>query len=235
MSVQITTLPYGSDPLNVLPAWVVQHCPPQAVVLEIGAGRGEHGYPAQIKQHGAYLVGVDPDSAIVDNPYLDEKYQMTIEEFAAKHPRKFDCAYAFFVVEHVTDPVAFLTACRALLKEGGAFFALTPNLQHYFGTMAKASTALGVEDWLLRRLRGAEMIESYHFPVQYKLNDAHTIQRHALQAGFRKVELCYFDMPARFEVYLPAFLRWAPRLYARCAYALGLNRFMGFLMLKVTC
>lgn len=230
----MTSLPYGSDPLAVLPAWVLRHCPERARVLEIGAGRGEHGYAALLKAHGAYLVGVDPDSAIAENPYLDERYQMTIEAFARKERVAFDCAYAFFVVEHIAEPLPFLHACRSLLREGGAFFALTPNLHHYFGAAAKVSTLLGIEDWLLRRLRGDTVVESYHFPVQYRLNDANAIQENARRAGFRDVELCYFDMPARFEVYFPRLLRWGPRLYARALYALRIRRLMGFVMLKLT-
>jgi hypothetical protein len=55
--MHVLSMPCGSDPLIVFPEWIVQHCQPNATVLEVGAGRGEHGYPDHIKKHVGRLVG----------------------------------------------------------------------------------------------------------------------------------------------------------------------------------
>lgn len=228
----LSVLPLGADPLKIFPEWVVAHCNTTTRALEIGAGRGDFGYPQLIRKRVCHLTGVDPDKAVLDNPYVDEAHQMSVEEFSRGHAQQFDCAYAFFVVEHVTEPARFLSACRTVLKPGGMFFALTPNLWHYFGMMAKVSSALNLEDWLLTRLRGHDVKQSYHFPTRYRLNDVRTIRRLANVTGFRKVEIRCFDMPERFASYLPTRLHWGPSLYGRTVHALHLPQFMGFLMFK---
>ena len=39
-----------------------------------------------------------------------------------------DAVLSFFALEHVTDPRAFVCAVHGLLKEGGAFYFLVPNI-----------------------------------------------------------------------------------------------------------
>ena len=136
-----------------------------------------HGYPINIRSRvgDVTLVGIDPDKAIRDNPYLDERYVATAEQFAELDTRQFDCIYCMFVAEHVRDPVPFMSACQNLLKPNGNFFAMTCNYWHYFGMLATISERLGIQDGLLARLRGKQFTESYHFKTEYKLNDQRSI------------------------------------------------------------
>ncbi|MBA4160340.1 MAG: methyltransferase domain-containing protein [Gemmatimonadetes bacterium] len=231
---RLSALPANTDLMAEFPRWIMQECDPASVVLEIGAGEGKYGYPAAIRSQVARLVGIDPDSALARNPYLDDRYPGTVEEFAREHDARFDCLYSMFVLEHVSDPAGFLTACRSLLRPRGKLFAATPNLWHYFGATAKATAALGVEDWLLERLRGREMKESYHFPTAYRMNSVRALTRALAQAGFRQVDFRCFDEPSRFQVYLPPPARWFPSFYSRLVYTLGLPQAMGILMFKAT-
>ncbi|CAN5829884.1 hypothetical protein BH23GEM7_BH23GEM7_03190 [soil metagenome] len=231
---RLSALPANTNLMTEFPRWIVQECDAASVVLEIGAGEGKYGYPAAIRGRVARLVGIDPDGALARNPYLDERYQTTVEEFAREHDSRFDCLYSMFVLEHVSDPAGFLTACRSLLHPGGKLFAATPNLWHYFGATTKATAALGVEDWLLECLRGREIKESYHFPTAYRMNSVRALTRALARAGFREVDFRCFDEPSRFQIYLPPAARWFPVMYSKLVYTLRLPRAMGMLMLKAS-
>jgi SAM-dependent methyltransferase len=142
--------------------------------------------------------------------------------------------YTSFVIEHVTNPDIFIQSCRSLLKPGGMFFGVTPNLWHYFGLITKISSALGIEDWLLNHLIGVQAKASYHFPTAYRLNSITAIKHSLKQHGFREVEFKCIDQTDRFESYFPSSLRWFPGIYSRLVYRLRLPHIMGLLMFKAT-
>jgi len=220
--------------LDAFPEWIVEHCTSASTALEIGAGEGKYGYPERVRATVETLVGVDPDDAILRNPFLDERYHLSIQEFAASAVDRFDLAYAFFVLEHVESPPEFLAACHRLLKPGGSLFAATPNVWHYFGLSTKLSGRIGVEEWLLERLRGEEMARSYHFPTFYRLNSVARLRRLLRRAGFSRVEFRVFDEASRFAQYFPPAIRWFPNRYSAAVHRLRFSPAMGMLMLKAT-
>jgi 2-polyprenyl-6-hydroxyphenyl methylase/3-demethylubiquinone-9 3-methyltransferase len=58
---------------------------------------------------------------------LDIDYRHTTAEALAEAGEQFDAVLNMEVVEHVADPLAYLTACRALLKPGGIMCCSTLN------------------------------------------------------------------------------------------------------------
>src|SRR6266849_10406959 len=229
---QLSSLPLTTDVLIEFPRWVTQYCDHTSIVLEVGAGKGKDGEAAPIQQKVARLIGIDPDSAIAQNPYLDERYQMSIEDFAKDRDSGFDCLYTISVLEHITQPREFLSACRSLLKPGGMLFGVTPNLWHYFGMATKLSASIGIEDWLLDRLIGSEAKNSYHFPTAYHLNSVRVLRHELLRSGFREVEFRCFDRAHRFEYCFPKLLRRFPSIYSRLVYMMGVPQIMGSIMFR---
>jgi len=73
--------------------------------------------------------GRDPESAapLKGLRLLDIDYRNTPAEALAEAGEKFDVVLNMEVVEHVSDPLAFLTACRQLLKPGGLMVCSTLN------------------------------------------------------------------------------------------------------------
>jgi SAM-dependent methyltransferase len=229
---QLSILPSNTDVLIEFPRWVVQHCDSTSIVLDVGAGKGITGSELVIRQKVAHLVGVDPDASIAQNPYLDERYQTSIENFAKDQDPSFDCIYTMFVLEHVTQPQEFLSACRSLLKPGGMLFGVTPNLWHYFGLTAKLSASLGIEDWLLEHLVGSEAKKSYHFPTAYRLNSVRVIRHTLMRSGFSEVEFRCFDRARSFEYCFPKPLRRIPSIYSHLIYMIGMPQIMGSIMFR---
>lgn len=212
--------------------WVAQSCEPGAHVLNIGAGKNLSGALKPLRRRSPYLVGVDPDASIMRNRSLEERHQASVEEFAAGHEEKFDVAFAIYVLEHVRDPEAFVSACARVLKPGGSLFALTVNVRQYFGLLTWAATRLGVSDGLLARLKSQAVVEAYHFPTQYRLNSVRTVSRHLERAGFDSVDFRCYDDTGRYEWYLPRAVRWFPPAYTRAAYAIGSPALMGHLTFR---
>jgi SAM-dependent methyltransferase len=227
-------LPAGTDTTRAFGQWIAESCTPDSLVLDVGAGYDRNQVDATVHPLVACLVGVDPSDNILSNPSLHERHHATLKEFAQLDSRQFDIVCASWVLEHVSDPAEFFSECRGLLKPGGELFIITPNLWHYFGLTAKASSALGVEDRMLGKLMGTERKAEYHFPTAYRANSVRAIKRHLGQAGFTRVEFRCCDNPRDYDYIVPSQFRWFPRLYSRLVYQLHAPTYMGRLMFSAS-
>jgi 2-polyprenyl-6-hydroxyphenyl methylase / 3-demethylubiquinone-9 3-methyltransferase len=121
-------------------------------LLDIGCGGGLLCDP--MARLGATVVGADAAERNIpvaqlhaEQSGLDIDYRHTTAEAMAEAGEKFDVVLNMEVVEHVADPLAYLTACRALLKPGGLHLCSTINRNAKSFGMA----ILGAE-WVMRWL-----------------------------------------------------------------------------------
>ncbi|MFU8880761.1 MAG: bifunctional 2-polyprenyl-6-hydroxyphenol methylase/3-demethylubiquinol 3-O-methyltransferase UbiG [Rhodobacterales bacterium] len=101
-------------------------------LLDIGCGGGLLSEP--MARLGADVVGADaaprniPVAQIhAEQSGLDIDYRHTTAEAMAAAGEQFDVVLNMEVVEHVADPLTYLTACRQLLKPGGLHICSTIN------------------------------------------------------------------------------------------------------------
>ncbi len=101
-------------------------------ILDIGCGGGLLSEP--MARLGADIVGVDaaegnlPVAHIhAEQSGLEIDYRFDTAEALAEAGEVFDVVLNMEVVEHVVDPLAFLTACGDLLKPGGLMLCSTIN------------------------------------------------------------------------------------------------------------
>ena len=101
-------------------------------LLDIGCGGGLLSEP--MARLGADVVGADAAGGNIpvaqihaEKSGLDIDYRHTTAEDLASAGEKFDVVLNTEVVEHVADPLAYLTACRTLLKPGGLHICSTIN------------------------------------------------------------------------------------------------------------
>ena len=101
-------------------------------ILDIGCGGGLLCEP--MARLGAEVVGVDaaPRNIPVAEVHARQSglaidYRVGTAEALAASGERFDVVLNMEVVEHVADPLAYLTACAALLKEGGLHLCSTIN------------------------------------------------------------------------------------------------------------
>ena len=101
-------------------------------ILDIGCGGGLLSEP--MARLGADVVGADAAARNIPvaqvharQSGLDIDYRHTTAEDLAAKGEQFDVVLNMEVVEHVADPLAYLTACQRLLRPGGLMICSTLN------------------------------------------------------------------------------------------------------------
>ncbi|MGV6810910.1 MAG: bifunctional 2-polyprenyl-6-hydroxyphenol methylase/3-demethylubiquinol 3-O-methyltransferase UbiG [Brevirhabdus sp.] len=101
-------------------------------ILDIGCGGGLLSEP--MARLGAAVVGADAAERNIpvaqvhaEQSGLNIDYRHTTAEAMAAAGEQFDAVLNMEVVEHVADPLAYLTACQQLLKPGGVMLCSTIN------------------------------------------------------------------------------------------------------------
>lgn len=121
-------------------------------LLDIGCGGGLLSEP--MARLGATVVGADAAERNIPvaqvhaaEQGLEIDYRVTTAEAMAEAGEQFDVVLNMEVVEHVADPLAYLTACRDLLRPGGLMICSTINRNAKSFAMA----IVGAE-WVMRWL-----------------------------------------------------------------------------------
>jgi 2-polyprenyl-6-hydroxyphenyl methylase/3-demethylubiquinone-9 3-methyltransferase len=101
-------------------------------ILDIGCGGGLLSEP--MARLGADVVGADAAAGNIpvaqvhaEQSGLTIDYRNTTAESLAEAGEQFDAVLNMEVVEHVADPLAYLTACHDLLRPGGLHICSTIN------------------------------------------------------------------------------------------------------------
>ena len=170
-----------------LEALVRTYLTPGARVMDLGCGRG--GVVELIWQDVDLAVGLDPDV-----PSLAEHraHGLPVIRGRGEHlpfaGESFDLIVCLWVLEHLRSPEQVLHEVHRVLRPGGHFLFLTPNLRNPLLTLNRLGRALPqLQRRLVPRLYGR--IEADTFPVQYRANTTSAIRSLADRSGLRVAEL----------------------------------------------
>jgi len=164
-----------------LEAIVRSHVTPHSRVLDLGCGRG--GVVELLWRDVKLAAGLDPDS-----PSLSEYRTpgMPVVRGVGEHlpfvDDSFDLIVCVWVLEHLRDPGATLREVRRVLRAGGHFVFVTPNLRNPLMLANRIGKALPtLQKRLVPRFYGR--IEADTFPVRYRANTVAAIRAHAKASG----------------------------------------------------
>lgn len=116
-------------------AWVQRTGRPKLRVLEVGCGAA--GLAEPLKQHGHEYVGIDIDQRVIDAASergVDARHQ---DLYEVTGERRFDVVFFSQVLEHSTEPNAFLSHVHRLLEPGGLAVCDVPNHHSMAGMVAR--------------------------------------------------------------------------------------------------
>lgn len=182
--------------------YIEPHVTSRSRVLDYGAGRG--ALPQMnFRDAAAHVAGVDPDDAVLGNPYLHDARVLPLPSGVIPHPdASFDVVFATNVLEHVPDPALMLAEVGRVLVPGGVFLAKTPNSAHYVPLIARLAPHRFHE--FINRVRGRPVEDT--FPTVYACNSEGDVRRLARDAGFEVVDIQRWEGR-------PEYLRMNPLLY----------------------
>ncbi|MEJ2887936.1 class I SAM-dependent methyltransferase [Actinomycetospora aeridis] len=157
--------------------------PPDAVVVDFGAGRGKFlEDPVAFRRDlqslrgtGAHVIGLDVDPAVHENTAVDEAHVVVPGEPLPLADASVDVVVADFVLEHVEEPAWVAGELTRVLRPGGWICARTPNR---WGVIATAARAVPNRHHVavLRRLQpGKHEVDT--FPTTYRMNSRAALRR----------------------------------------------------------
>jgi SAM-dependent methyltransferase len=160
---------------------------PDSRVLDLGCGRG--GVVELFWRDVKLAAGLDPDS-----PSLTEHRAqgMPILRGVGEHlpfaGESFDLVVCLWVLEHVRQPLTVLSEVARVLRPGGHFVFLTPNLRNPLLLLNRIGKVLpSVQTRFVSRFYGRR--ESDTFPVQYRANTVGILRELAKESGLAVAEL----------------------------------------------
>lgn len=179
--------PGWSSSGDQLEALVRGYMTPDSQVLDLGCGRG--GVVELFWEGVKLAVGLDPD---VRSLAEHRARGMPVIRGRGEHlpfaGESFDLIVCLWVLEHLRSPEAVLREVHRVLRPGGHFLFLTPNLRNPLLALNRLGRALPqLQRRLVPRLYGR--VEADTFPVQYRANAAGTIRTLAQRSGLTVAEL----------------------------------------------
>lgn len=118
---------------------LAENLPGKGKLLELGSSYGF--FLDAARRDGWDVTGIELDSNAA--AYGRERLGLrvfpgTLESELARLQPPYDAIAAFHVLEHVSDPMRFLLACRKLLRNGGMLMLKTPNVASWIAKRTKA-------------------------------------------------------------------------------------------------
>lgn len=153
------------------------------VVLDVGCGDG--GILSEFRGKAKTIVGVDVNEELLwKNSLVDQKILASGENLPLE-PASVDVVTAEFVIEHIENPGRVFAEIFRVLKPGGCFIFITPNL---FNPIMFASYFLpfGVHRFLRKKI--LHKTEDAHF-TYYRGNTYGRLAALGKAAGFSELNL----------------------------------------------
>jgi SAM-dependent methyltransferase len=168
-------------------AMVRSHVTRSSRVLDLGCGRG--GVVELFWRDVSLATGLDPDApSLSEHRAAGMPVIRGVGEAIPFLERSFDMVVCMWVLEHLRDPLVTFREVRRVLRPGGHFVFLTPNVRNPLMLANRIGKALpGLQKRLVPMFYGRA--EADTFPVQYRANTVEAIRAHAQTSGLEVYDL----------------------------------------------
>ncbi|MBX3356241.1 MAG: methyltransferase domain-containing protein [Phycisphaeraceae bacterium] len=184
---------------------------PGQVVVDAGCGRGRISSDPcawrerlrDLRGENRRVIGIDIDPASATNPCITE-FRLIVDP--ARWPvddRSADLVLSDFVLEHVEEPLIYLSEAARVLRPGGIFAARTPNRWGY-PAIASQLTPHRHKARLLAKVQ-ANRDAADVFPTWYRCNRRRTLAAALRRAGLDPVVWTHESEPS--------YLAFSPTLF----------------------
>ena len=167
-----------------LHAELARRIPASGCVLDLGCGVNRNLARYRSPQCQVWGTDVDTHSRL----YAAEWFRPLLPGGTIPFPdATFDVIAAIMVVEHIAVPEELLREVRRALRPGGYFVIHTISSAHYVTWIRRLIGLLphSFNQWLVFKLFGRPAEDT--FPVYYRMNSRHRIERACQRAGFKIV------------------------------------------------
>src|ERR1700681_339314 len=172
---------------NQLEAVVRGYVRPESSVLDLGCGRG--GVVELIWRDVKLAAGLDPDaSSLIGHRAPRMPIVRGIGEQLPFAGDSFDLVVSVWVLEHLKEPQRVFDEVGRVLRPGGHFIFLTPNLRNPLLVLNRIGKAMPlVQSRLVSRFYGRR--ESDTFRVQYRANTVGALRPLGDASGLQVAEV----------------------------------------------
>ena len=150
-------------------------------ILDIGCGHGE--LMADVYQNLENAYGLDPDASAIEKNHVIKNKFVGMAEKMPFESNFFDIVVCAWVLEHLSNPKEVFTEINRVLKPGGKFIFITPNIYNYNVWIIRLIPQR-FHDFFTKRLYGRQ--ENDTFKKFYLVNSEFSIDKLLFDVGFKK-------------------------------------------------
>jgi SAM-dependent methyltransferase len=160
--------------------------------LDVGCGRdlfpSNRALARQLSERCAFLMGVDPDETLDQNPFVHAKARVPIENFVTD--RGFDLVTMRMVAEHIANPAQVVNTLAKAINPGGYLMIYTVNR---FSPVPLVTNLVpfGLHHPVKRLLWQTEKQDT--FPTCFRMNTRRTLHRLMETSGLMERGFAYLD------------------------------------------
>lgn len=165
---------------------------PDARVLDLGCGRG--GLVEQLTHPLAQAAGVDPDELSLREHRLALPRAAALSDALPFAAGSFDVVFASWLLEHLERPLSTFSQISRVLKPGGVFVFITPNIRHPLSVLNRGLGRFArLQGRLVARFYGRA--EADAFPTFYRANSATAVAALCQKSGLTVRDIRFIPDP----------------------------------------
>lgn len=182
-------------PYRLYEAEIERQLPDGGTLVDAGCGR--HGEVVRkFRDRAGHLVGVDLGDPAPDVAEVGLEYHKADMADTGLDAEIADVVISRAVIEHLVDPDEAFAEVARILKPGGAFVTLAPNLGDYV-SLISWMTPNALHPWIVKKTEGRDVADT--FPAYYRANTRRSVTKYARRNGLEVESFAYLGQyPAAF-------------------------------------